>query len=359
MINKKFYPKKLVSILFLLVFSNGVFAQMNSDKLKELETAISKNEYQRLTGVVISKSGKIVHEKYYNGFDENSQHDTRSVGKTITSILIGIAIDKGFIKSEKETVIQYFADKKPLKNPDKRKEKITIEDLLTMSSVLECNDSNPASRGNEERMYIIEDYFKFFLDLPIRGKPPWESDLKDLLFQRRFRYCTAGTVLLGGVIERSTKMKVEEFAKKHLFEPMHISNAKWQFIPLGTAMTGGGLRLKARDFIKLGNLYLNGGKFKDKQIVSKEWVEKSTKSQANARQGVDYGYLWWLPKFGQKDKKYSAFAMFGNGGNKVAVFPKLNLVVVLTNRMYGRRLGHQQTDKILNNYIIPAMAESK
>jgi CubicO group peptidase (beta-lactamase class C family) len=308
--------------------------------------------------VVVAKDGKLIYEKYYNGFDENSQHDTRSATKTVTSMLIGIAIDKGFIKSEKETFFHYFRDKYPVKNPDLRKVEITIEDLLTMSSAVECNDDNQFSRGNEERMYIIEDYFKFYLDLPIRGKPPWEDDIKDLPYQRRFSYCTAGTVLLGGIIERSTKMKVEDFAQKYLFEPLGIVKPTWQFIPDGTAMTGGGLRLKARDFIKLGQLYLDGGKFKGKQIISSEWVTKSIKPYANTGSEIDYGYLWWLPKYGQKDKKYSAYAMFGNGGNKIAVFPKLNIVVVLPNRMYGQRQGHEQTEKILNEYIIPTFAEN-
>lgn len=340
-----------------LMVANPASEGISLDKLKELEAAIAKNEYERLSGVVVAKDGKLIYEKYYNGFDENSQHDTRSATKTVTSILIGIAIDKGFIKSEKEQIMQYFADKKPLQNTDKRKEKITIEDLLTMSSMLECNDDNQFSRGNEERMYIVEDYFKFYLDLPIAGKPPWEDDIKDLPYQRRFSYCTAGTVLLGGIIERSTKMKVEDFAQKYLFEPLGIVKPTWQFIPDGTAMTGGGLRLKARDFIKLGQLYLDSGKFNGTQIISSEWVTKSIKPHANAREDTDYAYLWWLPKYGQNDKKYPAYAMFGNGGNKIVVLPELKLVVVLPNRMYGRRLGHEQTEKIMNEYIVPTFAK--
>ncbi len=368
------FVSKMCLALVLLFASVGVFAQtptklndgvkvgnqgVSMEKLKQLEEAIAKKKYERLSSVLIAKDGKLVYEKYYNGFDVNSQHDTRSATKTITSILIGIAIDKGFIKSEKEPILKYFADKKPLRNPDPRKEKITIEDLLTMSSILECDDTNQASRGHEERMYIIEDYFKFFLDLPIRGKPPWETDVKDLPYGRRFSYCTAGTVLLGGIIERSTKMKVEDFAQKYLFTPLRISKPKWQIIPSGTAMTGGGLKLKARDYIKLGQLFLSSGKLNGKQIVSSEWVAKSVKPRADTGSEIKYGYLWWLLKFGQKGEKHFAYAMFGNGGNKIAVFPKLKVVVVLTNRMYGGRRGHQQTNKIMNEYIVPALLVKK
>ena len=357
------YSQLSILMLVLVVFSTTCFAQtvktkrVSMDKMKELEAAIAKKEYERLSSVVVSKDGKIVYEKYYNGFDKDSIQDVRSVGKTVTGTLIGIAIDKGFIKSEKEPIMKYFTDKKPLRNPDVRKEKITIEDLLTMSSMLECNDSNPQSRGNEEKMYIIEDYSKFFLDLPIRGKPPWESPLKDLKGGRRFRYCTAGTFLLGDLLERATKMQVEDFAKKYLFEPLGISGEQWQFTPLDVAATGGGLRMKARDFVKVAELYRNAGKFNGKQLISSKWVVKSIKSHTETGNNTDYGYLWWLPKYGQKDKRYSAYTMLGNGGNKVTVFPELNLVVVLTNRMYGRRLGHQQTDKIMNDYIVPTFAK--
>ena len=325
--------------------------------LSELSEIIESNKYERLTSVLVAQNGKVLYEKYHGGFDEKSLQDTRSAGKTVTGTLIGIAIDKGFIKSEKEPIIGYFGDKTPLKNPDPRKARITVEDLLTMSSVLECNDFNPASRGNEERMYIIEDYSKFFLDLPIRGKPPWESPLKDLKGGRRFRYCTAGTFLLGDLLERATKMQVEDFARKYLFEPLGISGETWQLTPKGVAATGGGLRLKSRDFLKIAELYRNGGKFEGTQVISSAWTQKSTKAHTNTGGDTDYGYLWWLSRYGEEDKRYAAYTMQGNGGNKIAVFPELDLVVVLTNRMYGRRLGHQQTDEILNRYIVPAFAK--
>jgi CubicO group peptidase (beta-lactamase class C family) len=332
-------------------------AGISEDKLKKLEAAIAANEYERLTSVLIARNGKLVYEKYYGGFDENSPHDTRSATKTITGILIGIAVDKGFIESEKEPVLKYFADKKPLANPDPRKAQITIEDLLTMSSILECNDDNQFSRGHEERMYLIGDYFRFFLDLPVRGKAPWEDDVKDLPFKRRFGYCTAGTVLLGGILERATKTPVEDFAAKNLFAPLGIGDAKWQFTPMGTAMTGGGLRLKARDFIKIGGLFLNEGKFGEKRIISKNWVEKSVAPQVNAGGDTDYGYLWWLPQIEYKAKKYKLYAMLGNGGNKIVVIPELEAVVVLTNRLYGNRRGHEQTEQIVREYILPALAD--
>lgn len=324
-----------------------------AEKLRRVEADEAKGELKNMTSVLVSRHGKLVYEKYFGGFDADSLHDTRSATKTITGILIGLAIENKFIESEKTTVTRFFSDKKPFQNGDARKEKITIEDLLTMSSMLECDDENQFSRGNEERMYLIEDYFKFALDLPVRGFPAWATKPKDAPYGRSFSYCTAGVVLLGGVLERSAKMKVDDFARKYLFNELGITKAEWQVTPMGMPMTGGGLRLRSRDFLKIAQLYLNKGKLGGRQLISNDWITKSTTPHANARENTDYGYLWWLQKFGAKDKSYFAYYMAGNGGSKIAVFPELELVVVITDRMFGSVKGHLQSERILSEYVIP------
>ncbi len=234
-----------------------------------------------------------------------------------------------------------------------------------MSSLLECDDENQFSRGNEERMYLIEDYFRFFLDLPIRGFPAWNPKPADSPYGRSFSYCTAGVVLLGGVLERAAKLKVDEFARRFLFDPLGIHEVQWQMTPMGMPMTGGGLRLRARDFLKLAELYNRKGVWKGQRVVSEDWVAVSTSPHARARENVDYGYLWWIQDFGPEGggagagaagpvKKHKAFYMAGNGGSKIAVFPDLDMVVVLTGTMYGSGKGHQQTERILNEFIVPA-----
>lgn len=330
------------------------------EKLEALDSAIRGQEFSNINSVLLAREGQLLFERYYNGYSADSYHDTRSSTKSITGILIGLAIDLGFIPSEKESVTQYFDDKRPFQNPDPRKDEITIEDLLTMSSMMECDDDNQFSRGNEERMYLIEDYFQFFLDLPIRGYAGFATKPEDAPYGRSFSYCTAGTVLLGGILERSTGMPVDEFARKYLFDPLGIGEVRWQITPMGIPMTGGGLGLKSRDFLKLALLFENDGKWDGQQILSSEWVKKSTTPQAFVREfrgeKYDYGYLWWQQELGKKEKHFSYY-MSGNGGSKVVVIPDLDLTVVITSTQFGSIDGHLQTLKILNEFILPAVKE--
>ncbi len=329
-----------------------------SKKLATLDSLIISNQFQKITSILIARHGKLVYEKYYNDFTDSSLHNTRSATKTITGILIGQAIDKNYIPSENSTVFKYFKEKEPFQNPDIRKNKITIQDLLTMSSLLECDDDNQYSSGNEEKMYLTEDYFKFALNLPIKGFASFATKPQDDPYGRSFSYCTAGVVLLGGVLEKSTKMKVDEFANKYLFGPLGINKVKWEITPMGMPMTGGGLGLTSRDFIKLGLLYNNKGVWNGKQLISEGWINKSIAPHTNARDGVDYGYLWWLQQFGSDKNKYPAYYMAGNGGTKIAVFPGLDMIVVITSNWYGTIKAHQQSEKILSEYIIPSVIQN-
>ena len=128
----------------------------------DLDRAVRADEYKRVTSVVVMRDGKLIHEGYYKG-DAETLRNTRSLTKTVTALLIGAAIDRGFIRGVGEPVLKWFGDVRPLDHPDPRKARITIEDFLTMSSLLECNDENSFSRGNEERMYLVEDWVGFDL----------------------------------------------------------------------------------------------------------------------------------------------------------------------------------------------------
>ncbi len=334
--------------------SSADSAGFDTTKLQSMETAIRSDEFKKITSIVIARHGKLVYEVYFGENAKTTLMDTRSSTKTITGMLLGIAIEQRKLNLT-SPVFNYFPEKQPVENPDPRKNNITVEDFLTMSSILECDDWNDFSRGNEERMYLIEDWLAFTLNLPVKGFPSWNEKPQDSRYGRNFSYCTAGVFTLGAVLGKATKMKVPDFAKKYLFDPLSIQNTGWQFSPLGLAQTGGGLRLQSRDLLKLGQLYLNGGMWKGKHIVSEKWVKTSIQPHVRIDDQTEYGYLWWLRKFQAGDKAYASYYMSGNGGNKVAVFPKLEIVAVLTSTNYGTGGMHQQTDRLLSEYILTSL----
>jgi CubicO group peptidase (beta-lactamase class C family) len=329
-------------------------AGISAERLGQMEQAIKAGDFKAITSVLIARHGKLAYEHYFDSDGIDGLRNTRSATKTITGMLIGAAIDRHIIPSVDAHVLDYLKDKLPIDSPDPRKEKITIEDFLTMSSLLECDDENSFSRGNEERMYLVEDWARFTLDLPIRGFPDWETKPKDSRYGRGWSYCTAGPVTLGVVLERALTRPVPDFAREVLFAPLGITSVKWQFQPLGTAMTGGGLQLRSRDLFKLGQLYLDGGAWNEHRILSAEWVEKSLRPHANAREDTDYGYLWWLQTFHFHARSLRSYGMYGTGGNKILVFPDEALVVVITTTNYRVQGASALTDKLIVDYVLEA-----
>jgi CubicO group peptidase (beta-lactamase class C family) len=330
-------------------------AGLAAAKLDALESAIRSGELQKIRSVLVVRHSALAYEGYFNSTEASTTIDVRSAAKTVTSMLVGIAIDKKKIPGVSARVLQYFPEKLPLANSDPRKEAITVEDLLTMSSLLECDDENRFSRGNEERMYLIEDWAKFALDLPIKGFPPWETKPKDSPYGRSFSYCTAGVFLLGQVVAKATRMPVDQFAAETLLGPLGITDVHWPYSPLDLAQTGGGLRLTTRDYAKLGQLYLSGGLWNGKRLISAEWIRESVRPHVRVDGETEYGYLWWLRSFGTSDRKHAAYLMSGNGGNKVAVFPDLDMVVVVTSNNFNTKGMHEQTDRILSDFILAAL----
>ena len=226
-----------------------------------------------------------------------------------------------------------------------------------MSSIAECNDSNRFSRGNEERMYLIEDWVGFYLDLPVRGFPAWSPKPEDSPYGRAFSYCTAGVVTLGAVIEKATGRKLEDFAAERLFAPLGINNVGWQFSPLGLAMGGGGLELTSRSLGSLGHLFLNAGRAGGTQIFSPEWANSSLQPQASVAdgRGYEYGYYLWIQPLTVDGKTFSARLMNGNGGNKVIIQPETNSVTVITATNYGQRDAHPKSERLYESYILPIL----
>lgn len=323
--------------------------------LNAMNDSVHAGSFQEITSILIARDGVLIYEAYYEGNAIESKHNVRSGTKTMATLLTGIAIKEGHISSEQNKIFDYLGHKLPVDNPDPRKDDITIEDLLTMSSCLECDDNNQASRGHEERMYIIEDWTQFYLNLPIRAYT-FNPKPEDCPYGRSMSYCSSGAAAMADVIESAVDEKLDIFAKRHLFDPLEITDYTLHKTPLNILNTAGGSEYRSRDFLKMIQLFLNNGTWNGKEIMTASWVEKATSPKANAWEGMDYGYLLWLTDFGT-DKKVSAYTMAGNGGNKILAIPELNVTIILTATNYNNRNAHNYTNTLLNEYIVPVLLD--
>lgn len=319
---------------------------IDTTRIYQLFTQL-QNKKNKLHSVLLIKNNQIVIEEYFNGYSANKQHDLRSVTKSIRSILLGIAIDKGFIENVDDPISKYLKSPVPKKNLDKRKYKITIRHLLTMSTGLDCNDWDKNSKGQEDKVYRKKDWLQYTLDLPMVNEPGTVSN-----------YCSMGVVLVAEIISQSSGMTIDKFAEKYLFKPLGIANVSWghtsnkEIIPSGKR-----LYMTSRDMAKIGQLILNNGKWNDKQVVSEKWIEDSTTPKTKIS-GIDYGYLWWNIPFKEKEKMIVSKVATGNGGQYIMVFPELGMVTVFTGGAYN-----SQEDKlpfaIMTDIFLPVFMNEK
>ena len=299
----------------------------------------------KIHSFLLLKNGDLFLEKYYGAYDRHSPHDLRSTTKSIRALLMGIALDKGLIKSLDDPVLNYLKDLKPQKNLDERKGQITLRHLLTMSSGLECNDWDPKSRGQEDRVYRKKDWLQYTMDLPMANDPGEVS-----------AYCSMGAIMIAEVIHKTSGMSIQEFAQQYLFDPLAIQEVSWGHTANKEVLDAGKrLYMTPRDMAKLGQLVLQKGQWKGEQIVSKSWIEEATSPKTKIT-GIDYGYFWWNLPFQGMDQTYMATLAMGNGGQYIMVFPELKLVAVFTGGAYN-----SQEDKlpfaIMNRVILPTLKE--
>lgn len=320
-------------------------------KIEALNKKIAQERFEEINGIVVVKEGQLLIEEYFNGEGRDSLHDPRSVGKTIASTMMGIAIEEKYIKSE-EVQLKEFYNLKSYKNYSPAKDVVTLKSLLTMSSGFLGDDSDFDSPGNEEFMYPTDDWVKFTLDLPIQ---------KDIVMGKDYTYFTAGAVLLGDIIHKSVPGGLVSYTDKKLFSPLDITNYQWEYTPQDVGNTAGGIRLRAVDFAKYGQLYKNKGKWNGKQILTEEWVEKSLSKQVKQLNGDYgyYGYLFWNKIYTVNGKDYEVSFCTGNGGNKIFVFKDIPFVVVITSSAYNLPYAHSNVDKMMVDYILPAVITDK
>lgn len=327
-------------------------ADQNYDKtfIREINKKIGQNRYKNITSIVVLRNGKLLVEEYFNGANRGTLHNPRSVGKSFVGTFMGMAIADGYIKSEEEPLSQFYQFKK-FKNDHPAKAETSIKDLLMMNSAFLGDDSDMSSPGNEENMYPTKDWVAFALDLPIDT-----TKLK----QRRWEYFTAGSVVLGDILNKSVPGNLENYAEKKFFTPLNIQSYQWQYTPKGVVSTAGGLQLRSLDFAKYGLLYQQGGTWNGMQIIPKEWVDKSTMPliQRGEAPNEGYGYQLWHDVIEFEEKHYPVSYATGNGGNKIMIFKDIPLVIVITATAYGDPIGHIQASEMVEEYLLPMVVKS-
>ena len=321
----------------------------DTNKIEALNKKIAQKRFEDINGIVVIKNNKLLIEEYFNGENRETLHNPRSVGKTITSTIMGIAIEENYITSE-NAKLKDFYDLKSFKNYSTKKDDVTLKSLLTMSSGFLGDDNDYNNPGNEENMYPTKDWVKFALDLPMEKE-----------IGKEFSYFTAGVVVLGDILHKSVPKGLVSYADKKLFSPLNITKYQWEYTPQKVGNTAGGLRLNALDFAKYGQLYKNKGLWNGKQILSKDWVKKSSTPFNNNIDikipGEDsgkngYGYTWWTSTFSHHGKTINMFRAGGWGGQEIMVFPELDMVVVFTGGNYAKKT---KLFKIVEDYILKSI----
>lgn len=314
--------------------------------IRELNKRIEEKRFKNITSIAVIKNGELLLEEYFNGANREKLHDTRSVGKSFASTMMGIAIKENYIKNE-NMILNQFYDLKKYKNYSQEKEKVTLKSLLTMSSAFDGSDQNSDSPGNEENMYPTDNWVKFGLDLPMDPSKQ---------IGKNWDYFTAGVVMLGDILQQRVPNGLEAYAENKLFAPLGIKNYQWQYTPQKVANTAGGLGLRTLDLAKYGQLYQNKGIWGGKQILPKNWIEKSlTNYFPENKDLTGYGYLFWRDIFTVNGKKYETYGCSGNGGNKVYIFKDIPLVVVITATAYNKPYAHPQVFRMMQEFILPAI----
>lgn len=323
-------------------------ASYNKDLIRAMNKKIAQKDFKDISSVVVIKEGALLLEEYFNGSDRSTLHDPRSVGKSFAATMLGIAIHEGFIQSEKQKLGEFYPLHK-YQNYSAKKADVSLKDLMTMTSGFAGNDSDPTSQGNEENMYPTSDWVKFALDLPMKN--PTSS-------AKEWSYFTAGVVVLGDVLHQKVPNGLEAYANKKLFAPLGISKYEWQHTPQKVANTAGGIRLRALDFAKYGQLYQNDGLWGQQQIIPADWVKASLAKQVARTEKKDsghYGYLFWNDTIQSGQQSFEVTYASGNGGNKIFIFKDLPLVIVVTAKAYNKAYAHPQVNQIVSDYLLPAI----
>ena len=316
-------------------------------RIDDLVEAIVALEMTLAHSVLVARRGRLVVEEYFYGFDRTTWHDMRSASKSVTSALVGLAIDRGEIPSVQSRALTFFPTYRQYANWDDRKAEITVQHLLTMSSGLDANDSDRqsvASEGNYQSQTGQPDWTRFALDAPMIADPGLQ-----------ILYGSANPLILGGILQAVLEEPVEWFAHRYLLGPLGVQEYRFFHDPAGVLYMGGGMSMRPRDMAKFGQLYLDGGVWNGERLMSEEWVHESLQKYGRIvnRLENEYGYLWWHSTIQVGDRTVETVEARGAGGQYIYVVPSLEMVAVITSGNY-RNGRYRQPEEIMERFILPA-----
>ena len=282
----------------------------------------------KINSFLVVRHGSIVFEYYRDGMDQDTQHNLYSCTKSISSTLIGIAIDQGKLQGVDQAVLELFPER-TFANPDPQKTAMTLEDFLTMTSGLDWDEGDPLIFD----LARSPDWVQKVLDLPMATVPGGT-----------YNYCSGCSHILSAIVEQTTGMRTLDFAKRYLFDPLGIQDYTWDVDAQGTAVGGWGIHMTTRDMAKIGLLFLHEGAWDGQQVVSAAWVENATRAHIEQPE-LDYGYQWWIyPSRG-------AYLAMGRGGQTIFVDPEDDLVIAATADLRN----HTQVFNLIEDFVFPAV----
>lgn len=316
-----------------------------------IDTPIDSVNSPEIHGVLIARHGKLVLEEYFHGEHREKAHDTRSASKSVASDMTGAAIYSGVPVKTTDFVYRVMNGGEFPPGLEPRKKALTLEHLLTMSSGLDCDDwdSPENSPGYEDNMWDQTeqpDFYKWTMALKMVRQPG----------EKAF-YCSAGANLVGGVLARAARQSAQELFRKLLAEPLGIKRYYLLVSPAGDFTITGGARFPPRDFMKIGQLHLNGGTWNGRRIFTPEWSRRATSplvTEIGGRQR-QYGYLWWINEYPYKGRTVRAYFAAGNGGQIVMAIPELDLVMAFYGGSYNHPALFIPQNVYVPQYILPAI----
>jgi len=313
-----------------------------------LATPMNTLEQPYVHAVLVARRGRLVLEEYFHGYHRDHLHDTRSASKSVTSLLAGAAIQSGAPLALDTRVYATMRPGVAAEELPPGAAAMTLRHLMTMSSGLDCDDGNDESPGNEDRMQSQSaqpDWAAYTLDLPLIHPPGAVA-----------AYCSGGMNLAGAVIARAAGAWLPDVFHDRLAEPLGIADYRMNLMPTGEAYAGGGLRVRGRDFLKLGQLMLDRGRWRGSQVLPPGWVEGSLTRQAEIWD-ESYGLGWWLITYPYQGREVEAFYAGGNGGQYIIGVPDLDLLVVFFGGNYSQRVMHVSKREYLPAYILAAIRQ--